>query len=103
MTIPGSLRESGWPGYVGSVSFYRRFGRPSNLGTGDRVRLAFSGVIGAAEVRLNREHLGQLTDKGVFDIADRLRDRNELELRMVARSDASGIVGDVSIEIWEGT
>jgi hypothetical protein len=62
MTVPGTLRAGGWPGYVGPVSFYRRFGRPSNLGTGDRVRLAFAGVKGRAEVLLNGERVGEVAD-----------------------------------------
>jgi hypothetical protein len=99
MTIPGTLREGGWPGFVGPVSFYRRFGKPSNLGTGDRVRLAFELVTGPAEVWANGEPLGGLNGSGVFDITDRLRERNELCVVMQASDDGCGIVGDVAIEI----
>jgi Glycosyl hydrolase 2 galactose-binding domain-like len=99
MTVPGTLRAGGWPGYVGPVSFYRRFGRPSNLGTGDRVRLAFAGVTGRAEVLLNGERVGEVAGAGVVDVTDRLRERNELEVVVAAADEGCGIVGDVVIEI----
>lgn len=99
MTIPGALRDGGWPGYVGTVSFYRRFGRPSNLGTGDRVRLAFERVTGPAEVRLNDEPIGNLAGSGSFDVTGRLRERNMLAVEMMAMDDGCGIVGDVTLEI----
>lgn len=99
MTIPGTLHDGGWAGYVGPVSFYRRFGRPSNLGTGDRLRLAFERVTGSAEVILNGQSLGPLTSSGAFDVSDRLRVRNELEVRVQAADDGCGIVEDVVLEI----
>lgn len=99
MTVPGTLRDGGWVGYVGPVSFYRRFGKPSNLGTDDRVRLAFERVTGSAEVYLNGERLGDLNGAGGFDVTERLRERNELEVRLLALSDAFGIVDEVVIEI----
>jgi hypothetical protein len=99
MTIPGTLSDGGWPGYVGPVSFYRRFGKPSNLGTGERIRLAFERVTGPAELRLNGEPLGSFDGSGVFDVTGRLRERNELEILLQAADDQAGIVGDVAIEI----
>jgi hypothetical protein len=99
MAVPGTLRDGGWAGYTGSVSFYRRFGRPSNLGTADRVRLAFEGVTGGAEVYLNGERLGELAGSGLIDVTDQLRERNELEVRLMATDDQCGIVGDVVVEI----
>lgn len=101
MTIPGTLREGGWPGFVGPVSFYRRFGKPSNLGTGDSVRLAFERVTGPAEVWINGEFVGRVDEAGAFDVTDRLRDRNELQVSLRAADDQGGIVGDVAIEIIE--
>jgi hypothetical protein len=99
MNVPGTIRDAGWAGYVGPVSFYRRFGRPSNLGTGDRVRLAFDGVTGTAGVRLNDEPIGVLAGSGSFDVTDRLRERNMLAVVMAAVDDECGIVGDVVLEI----
>jgi hypothetical protein len=102
MTMPGTLRDGGWPGYVGPVSFYRRFGKPNNLGTTDRVRLAFERVTGLAEVFLNGERVGALDAPGAFEVTERLRERNELEVRVRAADDAGGIVGDVCVEIDAG-
>lgn len=99
MTVPGTIRDAGWARYVGTVSFYRRFGKPSNLGTGDRVRLAFERVTGPAEVRLNDEPIGDLTVSGSFDVTGRLRERNMLAVEMTAMDDECGIVGDVILEI----
>ena len=99
MTIPGTLREGGWSGFVGPVSFYRRFGKPSNLGTGDRVRLAFERVTGAAEVWINGEFVGRVDGASGFDVTDRLRARNKLEVIVTAAGDECGIVGDVMVEI----
>ena len=99
MTIPGTLRDGGWNGFVGPVSFYRRFGRPSNLGTEDRVRLAFEGVTGPAVVVLNGETIGVVEGSGALDVTEQLRERNELEVIVQAADDGSGIVGDVIVEI----
>lgn len=99
LTVPGRLRDGGWAGVTGPVSFYRRFGRPSNLGTGDRVRLAFRGVTGSAEVYLNGEPIGVVIGAATFDVTDRLRPRNALEVRLPDADDGSGIAGDVLIEI----
>lgn len=99
MVVPGTLRDGGWAGYAGPVSFYRRFGRPSNLGTTDRVRLAFERVTGSADVYLNGERLGRLDGSGAFDVTDQLRERNELEVVVQATDDGCGIVGDVVVEI----
>ena len=99
MTVPGTLRDGGWPGYAGLVSFYRRFGKPSNLGTTDRVGLAFERVTGSAEVFLNGAPLGHLDESGAFDVTERLRERNVLEVHLDAVDDRCGIVGDVVLEI----
>jgi hypothetical protein len=99
MKVPGTLRDAGWPEFIGTVSFYRRFGRPSNLGTSDRVRLAFEGITGGAEVYLNDERIGDLGMSGSFDVSGRLRERNMLALVMQSLDDECGILGDVVLEI----
>jgi hypothetical protein len=99
MTIPGTLRAGGWPGYTGAVSFYRRFGRPTNLETGDRLRLAFTGVTGQAQIKLNGDALGTVTGNGTIDVTHRLRERNELEVVVDAKNDRCGITSDVFLVI----
>jgi hypothetical protein len=99
MTMPGTLGDGGWAGFRGRVSFYRRFGRPNNLGPGETVRLAFECVVGPAEVRLNGESLGAVERSGRFDVTGRLMDRNTLEVTIDAVDDACGVVGDVVLEI----
>jgi len=99
MEVPGTLRAGGWAGYAGPATFFRRFGKPSNLGTTDRVRLAFAGVTGRAEIRLNGEAVGAIDGSGAIDVTERLRERNELEVEVDAANDECGIVGNVVIEI----
>jgi hypothetical protein len=99
MAIPGTLREGGWAGFAGRVSFYRRFGRPSNLPAGESVRLVFEKVLGPAEVRLNEERVGSVRGAGSFVVTDRLADRNGLEVVVEAADDGCGIVGGVWLEI----
>ncbi|HEX3148145.1 MAG TPA: hypothetical protein VHR66_08670 [Gemmataceae bacterium] len=102
MTIPAKLRDGGWPGYKGPISLIRRFGRPSNLGTNDIVRLAFASVAGAAEILLNGEKLGTMIAAGQFDVTVRLKERNEIEVVIQADDDQSGITGEVALEIVSG-
>jgi hypothetical protein len=99
MTVPGTLRDGGWTGFTGRVSFYRRFGRPSNLSPAETVWLVFERVVGSTEVRLNDELLAHLNETGSFDVTDRLAERNMLELTIDAADDGCGIVGDVVLEI----
>jgi hypothetical protein len=99
MTVPGTLRDGGWEGFAGRVSFYRRFGRPSNLTPAETVRLVFEGIVGPAEVRLNDENLGRIDGTASFDVTKCLAERNTLEVTLDAADDACGIVGEVVIEI----
>jgi glycosyl hydrolase family 2 len=99
MTMPGTLGDGGWAGFRGRVSFYRRFGRPSNLGPGETVWLAFECVVGAAQVRLNGESLGTVERTGRFDVTGRLMDRNTLTVTFDAVDDTRGVVGNVVLEI----
>ena len=99
MSVPGMLRAGGFVGVAGPVSFYRRFGRPTNLDAKDRLSLDFHEVIGAAEVWLNGHRLGQCNGAGVFDVTGTLMERNQLEVIVDCDDDACGIVGDVSLMI----
>jgi len=99
MTLPGTLRDGGWAGFTGRVSFYRRFGRPSNLAPAETVRLVFERVVGPTEVRLNDELLARPAGAGSYDVTNRLAERNTLEVTIDAADDACGIVGDVLLEI----
>jgi hypothetical protein len=99
MTIPGTLRDGGWAGFAGRVSFYRRFGRPSNLGPKESVWLVFERVVGRAEIRLNDEDLGPVDGAGSFEVTGRLAARNSLEVIVEATDDGCGIADEVVLEI----
>lgn len=99
MTIPGTLRDGGWAGFRGPVSFQRSFGKPTNLDANEQVWLVLEHVEGAAEVRLNGETIGTMNATARFEIKERLAVRNELVVEMDARDDGCGIVGEVILEI----
>jgi hypothetical protein len=99
MSVPVTLRDGGWAGFAGRVSFYRRFGRPSKLGSKETVWLVFERIVGRADVRLNDEPLGALDEARSFDVTGRLAARNSLEVIVDATDDRCGIVGEVALEI----
>jgi hypothetical protein len=99
MTIPGTLRDGGWPDFRGRIAFLRTFGKPTNLEVHERVWLVFECVRGAATVQLNGEALGELTGEARFDVTDRLAVRNHVVVELEAIDDQCGIVGEVVIEI----
>lgn len=99
MIVPGTLRDGGWAGFIGRVSFYRRFGPPSNLTDRESVWLAFEKVLGPAEVWLNGGRLGSLLGAGSFEATKSLAARNSLEVIVEATDDRCGVVGDVWLEI----
>jgi hypothetical protein len=99
MTVPGTLRDGGWTGFAGRVSFYRRFGRPSNLGPKENVWLDFERVVGRAEIRLNNQALGPVDGAGSFEVTGLLAARNSLEVIVEATDDGCGIAGEVALEI----
>jgi hypothetical protein len=99
MPVPCSLRDGGWPGFAGRVSFYRRFGRPSNLSSEESVWLVFECVAGKSAVTLNDLPLGELEGSGSFEVTGRLEERNRLQVIVEAADDSGGIVGEVALEI----
>jgi hypothetical protein len=99
MTIPGTLREGGWNGYVGGVLFVRRFGRPTNLDANEQVWLLFERVAGLATIRLNGELLGSTDGQAQFNVTERLAARNELLVDAEVADDCGGLVGSVILEI----
>jgi hypothetical protein len=94
------LCDLGLAGLAGRVRWRRRFGYPGQIDDFERVWLTFSGVEGSAEISLNHQYLGSVT-QGSFEVdATRwLRDRNQLEVLMEAASDAAGLTGEVALEI----
>src|SRR5262245_65594892 len=78
MIVPGTLRDGGWAGFIGRVSFYRRFGPPSNLTDRESVWLAFEKVLGPAEVWLNGGRRGSLLGAGSFEATTYLAGRKPM-------------------------
>ena len=99
MTVPATLHAGGFAGIRGRVSFYRRFGRPTNLEAGDRLSLDFNEVNGRGEVWLNGDKLGPLQVAGSFDVTGMLNERNQMEVILECASDLCGIIGAVSLVI----
>jgi hypothetical protein len=99
MTIPGTLRDGGWQGFSGRVVFHRRFGRPTNLETDERVWLFFEKVVGPSHVWLNDELLRVTEGTARFDVTAALATRNALRVDMNACDDQCGLLGEVALEI----
>ena len=65
----------------GRVAYHRRFGRPTGLGSADRVELVIDRVDALGSVQLNGESLGEIPAGGQAwrcDVTTRLTRRNEL-------------------------
>jgi hypothetical protein len=96
---------AGWdavlPGFRGTVRYMRRFGKPTNLETHERVWLVVGDVAGvAAAIELN----GEKVSDTFFDITDLLRERNLLQID-VTQTDPeqpAGLMGEVRLEIRVG-
>ena len=89
MPVPSNWHLAGLPNYDGTVFFRRRFAAPA----GQRAILRFHGVDYFARVWLNGERLGD--HEGYFarfelEVTGRLRDENELLLRVSAPKEAPG-------------
>jgi beta-galactosidase/beta-glucuronidase len=101
----------------GRVAYHRRFGRPTGLGTADRVELVINRVDALGSVQLNGELLGEIPAGGRAwrcDVTTRLTRRNELlvEVEVPRVSDDTppvsrpgreglpgGLIGEVRLEI----
>lgn len=93
----------------GRVRFRRRFNKPTNLETAQRVFLVLGGVGGTGEVRLNARELGQITGEHPtlrFEITGLLQTRNDLVVELTFHPDENpdkqgGLWGLVALEIHE--
>jgi len=93
---------------AGGVLWRRRFGRPSRLGAGHTVSVCVEGTASGGAVTLNGQLLGPLPTPGTngrYDVTGRLRERNELTIRLEqCREIASAAAppGEVCLEICSG-
>ncbi|MEX0818771.1 MAG: hypothetical protein WD070_04230 [Pirellulaceae bacterium] len=109
MKVPADWNATLGPGFRGRVLYTRRFGRPTNLDSHERVDLVLHKIQGLAIVTLNARRLGELKigdPPRRFDLTNLLHARNELHIevnlpRGVDDIDAGGIVGEVHLEIRE--
>ena len=85
------------PGVRGTVRYTRRFGRPTNLEAHERVWLVVEDVAGSATIELN----GEKVPDTFYDVTDRLRERNLLQIDVTQPDPAqpAGLVGEVRLEI----
>lgn len=93
--------------FRGMVRFSRRFNRPSNLESDDRVYLALDGVGGRAEVLVNQQPVGSIessANSGRCEITPQLQLHNLLEVNVFwqgTATDRGGLWGPIAIEIFE--
>ena len=85
------------PGFRGTVRYTRRFGKPTNLEAQERVWLVVNDVAGSVTVILN----GEKVPDTFFDITDRLRERNllQIDVTQMDPGQPAGLVGEVRLEI----
>jgi len=94
--LPGAW-EAVLPGFRGTVRYTRRFGKPTNLETHERVWLCIDDVAGNVSMSLNGEEVPDTA----FDVTDLLRERNLLQIEVTQLDPAqlAGLVGEVRLEI----
>jgi len=88
------------PGFRGTVRYMRRFGRPTNLEAHERVWLVVADVAGSPTIRLNGEHVSDIS----VDVTDRLLERNLLQIEVTQKdhTQPAGLLGEVRLEIRVG-
>ena len=103
--MPASIQEA-FGTMSGRVVFRRRFQRPTNLDSNERVHIAFDGIGGRADVSVNGETLGSLANYAEtvsFDMTDVLEHSNELTVDLTITWDddvePGGLFKPVAIEI----
>lgn len=103
--MPSSIQEA-FGNMSGRVVFRRRFQKPTNLDSNERVHIAFDGIGGRADVSVNGTTLGSLSNNSEtvsFDMTEVLEHSNELavDLTIVWDEDAEpgGLFQPVAVEI----
>ena len=103
--MPCSVQEV-FGNVSGRILFRRRFQKPTNLDDNEQVHIAFDGIGGRAEVAVNGQALGSLSNNQEtvsFDMTKLLETSNELtvELTISASDDQStgGLFKPVAVEI----
>lgn len=103
--MPSSIQEA-FGSMSGRVIFRRRFQKPTNLDSNERVHIAFDGIGGRADISVNGTTLGSLSNNSEtvsFDMTEVLEHSNELavDLTIVWDEDVEpgGLFQPVAVEI----
>jgi beta-galactosidase/beta-glucuronidase len=102
LTMPTDWSESLGDAFRGRVAYRRRFGKPTNLASDERVWLVCDGAAARAALELNRQSLGDVSGPKMpteFDVTDLLGDRNELVAVVESLKEVGGLTGEVRLEI----
>jgi hypothetical protein len=94
VSVPCTLADVGVQGVKGTITFYRRFGKPSHLANGQIVRMRVDGCTGLSGIRVN-----DVSITSGDDIHPLLRDSNEVALTFHANDKQNGPTGEISIFI----
>jgi beta-galactosidase/beta-glucuronidase len=108
--MPSSI-EDAWGAVTGQIRFRRRFQKPTNLESHERVHIAFDGLGGSAAVLLNDEPLVELQEVDspeTFDVTDRLGQSNVLSVELTwqpgeSSKKSGGLWGPVALEIHDAS
>lgn len=105
VTMPCRWIDAGLAGFRGVVRFTRKFGYPGKADPDlEHIWLTCAGCTGCRQVTLNGHTLGQVTrptdlQAFAFDVTSLLRDRNQLEIDVEARTDDAGLWDEIALEI----
>jgi beta-galactosidase/beta-glucuronidase len=107
VTMPTDWAASLGDAFRGRVAYRRRFGKPTNLASNERVWLVCDGATARAAIELNGQSLGEVSGPSMsaeFDVTELLAERNEAErneLVAVVESvnEVGGLTGEVRLEI----
>ena len=102
MILPCPWRDGGLSDFAGKVRFRRRFGWPGRIDASESVWLTFAGAGSGSDVWLNGKFLGRHEGTSTafdFPITSLLQLRNELIVEVDVSPEASGLWGEVALEV----
>lgn len=99
LTFPATWTSAGLPGFRGRIALERRFGYPGRIDAHERVWLIGAGVVGPAEIYLQGELLGRVDGQFAFEVTERLRDRNVVEVALAVESGRTALWDDIALEV----
>lgn len=97
--MPARFGDCGWA-QCRRARFYRKFGRPRQLDSWERVWLIGEGVEGAAEFWINGHSVGRQENGAfAFPVTEAIDQRNELIAEVAVQNPTGGLWGEICLEV----